>query len=394
MAGAEEAAGVASSARLDPASLCRAAADATGLADFGPMDFLMPLDRLCQSANDEARLTEASRSGFMATIVNNLSRRLQIYADRARFSEMEGQEIAAPLVVVGLPRSGTTILHALLAQDPDVRSPQAWEIVFPSPPPRAGTYATDPRIAQSQAQIDSLDPEFRAMHAMGATLPDECNAIMTMAFLSPNFGAAFNVPGYVNWLIEEADMKPAFAFHRHFLQHHQMFSPGRFWVLKAPPYLWWLDELFDAYPDARVVFTHRDPAQIMASNASLIHYLRSKTYPVAKVALGREQSTQWGLGVTRAMAYRASGRNAARFLDTHYADFTRDPMSIVRQVYAHFGLDLGDRAVAAMIAFNAANQQGKHGRHVYDAADYGLEPAHIHAEFADYIARFNIPVSG
>lgn len=381
-------------AGLEPETLCKLATEATGLADFGPIEFLIPLERLCKSAHDEGRLGENTRAAFKGMILGNLSRRLRIYADRQQMPEIAAQVIAPPLVVTGLPRSGTTILHALLAQDPAVRSPQSWEVTFPSPPPREDTYASDPRIAQSQAQIETLDPAFRAMHAMAATMPDECNSIMTMAFMSPNFGASFNVPGYVNWLIEEADMGPAFTFHRHFLQHHQAFCPGKFWVLKSPPYLWWLDKLFAAYPDARVVFTHRDPAQILASNASLINFLREKSYPVDKIALGQEQLDQWGLGVTQSMAYRASGKHEDQFIDTQYADFMADPMAIVRSVYRHFGLDLTADAVAAMANFSAANAQGKHGQHLYNAADYGLEANRIHRIFADYIARFNIPVKG
>lgn len=382
----------AAAARLNPDKLRAEAIAATGLSDWGDGDFSEALERLCRSAVDEAGLTERGLESFAGRIDKALTTRLQLIADRASFPEIARQEIKAPLIVAGLPRSGTTILHALLAQDPAVRSPQKWEVDEPSPPPRTETYATDPRIARSQAAIDALPDKFKAMHTMGATLPDECNSVMMMAFLSPNFGAAASIPSYMRWLVGKADMAPAFAIHRAMLQHLQAFAPARHWVLKAPPYLWWIDDLFKAYPDARMVITHRDPAEVIPSNSSLIAFLQSLNAPIDLLAVGLEQAEIWGLGIDRLLAVRASGRHDDRIMDSQYQDFVADPMQVVRSVYARFGIPLADEAISAMEGFMAGNEQGKHGKHEYEAKDYGLDRAALRERFARYIQAFSIPV--
>lgn len=378
--------------RLDPDALCRDAEEAIGLADWGEPPFGEALARLCASARDESGQDEAGRARFAAQLTELLTTRLKLYADRAAMPAIAQQRIVAPIVVTGLPRGGTTILHALLAQDPSARSPQSWEANAPSPPPRTETYASDPRIAVAQARIDALPPAFRAMHAVGATLPEECNSIMQLAFLSPNFGAMLNLPSYMAWLIGEADMAPAFALHRHVLQALQASTPREWWVLKAPPYLWWPEALFAAYPDARLVVTHRDPGEVMASNASLIAFLRGLNGPVDRKFVGTEQVDQWSVGLARMEAFRARSDAPKAIVDVHYRDIVGDPLGVVEQVYSAFGIELGAAARQAMEEFIANNQQGKHGKHDYDAADYGLEPASIRTRFADYIERRAIPV--
>lgn len=377
---------------LDPDALCRDAEQVTGLSDWGEPPFHAALSRLCASARDESGQDEAGLERFAARLSDLLVTRLKLYADRAAMPEIGQQRIVAPIIVTGLPRGGTTILHALLAQDPAARSPQSWEAGAPSPPPRAESYASDPRIAAAQAKIDALPATFRAMHAMGASLPEECNSIMQLAFLSPNFGASLSLPSYMAWLIEEADMGPAFALHRHVLQALQAFAPRQWWALKAPPYLWWPEALFAAYPDARLVVTHRDPAEVMASNASLIAFLRSMNGPVDRHFVGSEQVHQWAVGLERMEAFRMGAAAPKAIVDVYYRDFVADPIAVAEQVYAAFGIELSATARQAMEDFMASNQQGKHGKHDYSAADYGLETAVLHARFADYIARRSIPV--
>jgi Sulfotransferase family len=371
---------------IDPDRLQQTAEHETGLSDWGNPRFGEALERLCRSASDEARLEGPTRIGFEHRIVAALKHRLELYGDRASFPEIAQQAIVAPMIVTGLPRSGTTILHALLAQDPEVRSPLHWELSAPSPPPRTETFDTDPRIATCTAALEALPTEFKAMHTIGATLPDECNSFMALAFLSPNFGAMANVPSYINWLIHEADIGPAYELHRHMLQHLQAFAPGSHWVLKAPPHLWWLGTMFDTYPDARVVVTHRDPAQVMASNASLIAYLRGQTFPVDPVALGNEQIGQWRTGIDRLLTFRSHDSRAAQMFDVCYADFVADQMAAVEAIYERFDMPLSAIARTAMARFLNDNGQGKHGGHSYSAATYGMSDDRLQTEFADYIA--------
>lgn len=381
-------------ALLDPDRLIRAAEVEAGSCAWGATEFRSALDMLCRSAVDEAALGDAVLAGFAANIHRLLVKRLRLGQDREAHPEIARQEIVAPLVVTGLPRSGTTILHALLAQDPRARSPLKWEVDEPSPPPRAGHFHDDPRIARAAAAIAKLDPEFLAMHTVAADLPEECNTIMTMAFRSPNFNASARLPSYIRWLIHEADMAPAYAFHREFLQHLQAFAPRPFWVLKAPPHLYWLDALLDAYPDARIVVTHRDPAEVLPSNASLIAYLRGKAGTPDPKEVGQEQIDQWGAALDRAMAMRAGGRAPARFVDTRYTDFIRAPMDVVRRVYGHFDMPLTDAAEAAMTAFLADNRKGKHGKHVYAADEFGMSADALHRRFHHYTQAHDVPLAG
>lgn len=378
---------------LSPRRLIAEAEQATGLDDWGEPVFAPALERLCRSAIEEAGFDQNGAERFAANIHQILVKRLRLYADRARYPQITQQQISAPLIVTGLPRSGTTILHALLAQDPAARSPQKWEIDEPSPPPQAASYRTDERIARSQDAVERLPAQFRAMHAMGATLPEECNSIMTMAFLSPNFGAIARVSGYLRWLVEEADMAPAFDLHRHVLQHLQAFAPGRYWLLKAPPYLWWLDSVQDAYPDARIVITHRDPAQVIPSNSSLIAFLQGAESDEQRLAVGAEQLDIWHCGVDRMLDYRAANAGSETVCDSYYADFIRDPLAVVRNIYERFDMVLTDDALAAMHAFMSENRQDKHGKHEYSAAAYGLDNADIQQRFARYIDRFAIPIA-
>jgi len=372
---------------LDPHRLMADAEAATGLSDWGMPEFQDGLGQLCAAVQDD------DAASLEQQIAGQLQKRLRLYADRAAYPEIAVQKIIAPLFVVGFPRSGTTILHALLSADPQARSPLAWELAAPSPPPRAETAQTDPRIADSQTTIERLPAQFRAMHAMGATLPDEDNSIMQMAFRSLNFAAPRELPAYVEWLLD-CDMEPAFALHHHLLQHLQAFHKRNWWVLKAPPHLFALDALFEAYPDARIVFTHRDPASIMPSNASLIAFLHEMNgSAVDRVELGRAESAKWRKGMDRAMAFRtANPQLADRFFDLQYKDFIGDQMATVERLYAGLNIALDTEAREAMTTLLAESRQGKHGKHDYSAEQYGMSVKSIREEYADYIEAYDVAI--
>jgi sulfotransferase family protein len=366
----------------------------TGLSDWGDTPYEIALQKLCDTAAAEPRLQGPAGEAFAHMLKGAMAKRLKLYDDRKHYPEIPRQEITAPLVVTGLPRSGTTILHALLAQDPAARSPMTWEVAQPSPPPRGDTFNTDPRIAATEAFLSGLDPTFRAMHKVGATLPEECNAFTTMAFLSPNFAATNPLRPYAQWLFREADVRPAYALHRQTLQHFQAFAPREFWILKSPPHLFWLDVLFETYPDARVVVTHRDPTQILPSNASLIAYLLEQSSgPVDKALVGREQTDDWRLAVKRAMAFRENSDMEDRFIDVQYSRLIDEPIAVVESIYRHFGMELSKRARECMQSFMQANEQGKHGIHHYSAEEFGMSQASIHADFKDYIEQYEIPIT-
>jgi len=376
-------------------SLFAAARRATGLDDFDGDDFLEPLRLLVQCLENEASLTFLGRVAARRDLTGLLTTRLRLRADRARHPEIAAERITAPMFIVGLPRTGSTLLHHLLGQDPAVRVPQAWEVMYPSPPPTREAYEFDPRIAQATRQlrwIDWLAPDFKAIHPVGAHLPLECIAIMSASFRSTRFQTTYNIRTYETWL-EQEDMRPAYAFHRHFLQHLQWRAPGALWVLKAPSHLFMIDALLDTYPDARIVQTHRDPVTVVASLASMSAALqRAFTDRVEPRDIGREVLQRWTSGLERSMQLRQSGRLPAdRFVDVHYADLTRDPMATVRRIYTQFGLALSPTAEARMSRFLADNPQDKHGPHRYALENFGLDGESLARRFKGYCEYFQVP---
>src|SRR5438876_5381832 len=223
--------------------LVEAARAATGLDDFGEPAWQTGLDRYVDSLNNDARLHELGEQVVAGEIVDYLSTRLGLLEWRRQHPEIADADVVPPIVIVGQARTGTTILHDLLAQDPANRVPLTWEVDRPLPPPETATYATDPRIAASQELLDGVElviPGFQAMHPMGALLPQECVRMTGGDFRSMIFPTQYRVPSYARWLIDKADMASAYAYHRIFLQHLQSRHPAPRWVLKSPGPPWWL----------------------------------------------------------------------------------------------------------------------------------------------------------
>ncbi len=380
--------------RLDADDLLAEARRRAGHDNFGPPDLDEPLRRLLESYERDAALTFIGRIAARRDTLRLLEYRLRMEADRRRHPEIAAQKIRRPLFVTGLPRTGTTLLHGLLAQDPTNRVPVTWECMFPSPPPERHRRDRDPRIRAAERQIrwfHRLNPDFRRIHPTGARLPEECLIITSHSFQSFQFHTAHYVPTYQGWL-EQTDLHESYAVHRRFLQHLQWHTGGERWVLKAPAHVFGQRALFDVYPDAGVILTHRDPLQVVASVASLHTSLRGTfSVRVDPVAVGAEQAARWADGITRALAARDAGcAPATSFVDVRYTDLVRDPIAIVQRVYERFQLPLTAVVEAQMRRFLADNPQGKHGRHDYDLAQFGLDPARERERFRKYRERFDL----
>ena len=374
---------------FDAEALMRRVQTDGGMSDWGDTPFEDALQILCRAVRKDRARPPRAVNVFSAEIRRLLGQRLQLAAARKLHPEIPQQRIARPIIVLGLPRSGTTILHSLLSADPSLRSPLKWELDQPFPPPRSDTFETDPRIQDAEVAVAKLDSRYRAMHQIGARLPMECNTIQAGSFRSLDFTALLFVPSYADWLIHEADMAPAYAYHTQFLQHLQAFAPRERWVLKGPTHMFWPGELFKAYPDACIVMTHRDPAQIIASNSSLITHIRGMLEPANGAEVAQE-SMAWSIAVRRFMEFRDARHTPEQFFDVRYTDFLTDPMAVICSMYAHFGLPLTAEAETSMKCFMADNEQEKHGKHIYDAADFGLRPDEIRSSFVEYLERFNL----
>jgi hypothetical protein len=381
--------------RLDEKSLMEEAMKNTGLSDFGEESFLEGFRRLLDSFENEGRLTAIGRLIAHGLALRNLENRLSVTEDWKRYPEMGKQEIVKPIFVVGLPRTGSTILHDLLARDPGNRVPLTWECHHPSPPPERATYETDPRIAECDEYLaqtsGTLIPEFQAIHPMGARLAQECVMLQAHDFTSIIFAHQFRIPSYQAW-VESTDLSSVYATHRRQLQFMQWRCPGERWVLKSVGHLWGLDRLFEIYPDARVVMTHRDPLKLIASHASLVSMACSMgSDEVDRVEVGREWSESWESAMRKGIEFRRKGgADESCFFDMHFADLLRDPVAMAGRIYAHFGLEFGDEAEGCMRRFLADNPQGKHGKHSYTLEEFGLDRATERERFRFYQEYYGV----
>jgi hypothetical protein len=377
--------------RLDAATLLSAARRRARCSDFGAPTVGEPLGRLLQSLEAEAQLNLLGRIAAREDLTRMLANRLRLERDRQLHPDIAAEEIRRPLFITGLPRSGST-LHTLLAQDPANRVPLNWETLYPSPPPERATYESDPRIALAERQIRwfyRLQPAFRQIHPVGARLPEECVVILSHTFLSFQFSSTYFVPSYQAWL-DQQDLRPAYAFHRRFLQQLQWHCGGERWVLKAPPHLPVLDALLAVYPDAGVIMTHRDPLEVVASVASLHAVLRSTfSDAVDPVAVGPEVSQMLANDIVRGMRLLDGGCVAPeRLLHVHYTELLRDPLAIVRRIYEHFELPLRPEAEACMRRCLAENVHDKNGPHEYSLRQFGLDEDTERERYRAYRDRF------
>lgn len=378
-----------------PLSVDRLLADArlaTGLEDFGKPTFLDPLSQLVSSLENEARLTPFGREVARTRLRVHLVNRLRLQADRAREPAIAQEKIVRPIFVVGPPRTGTSILFRVLAQDERSLSPMAWQIQTPSPPPPRLHSRIDARYMRALADEIFLRltlPRLRAIRDTRADLPEECCVLQAHEFVSILFAIAFDVPDYQQMLLT-MDHSESYTWHHAFLQQFQFGAGGGSWVLKSPGHLLSLPELFARYPDACIVQTHRDPLELVPSLSSLSQVLRSLSAdPGDMHALGESVASFWATALERGMAFRRSNPDLAmNFFDVPYEEIAADPIEVSQRIYRHFGRPLSIESRARMSRFVAANPKGRPGSHRYSLEEFGLNRDVEARRFAGYRSTF------
>jgi hypothetical protein len=361
-----------------------------GLADFGDPIFREGLDVLL---DDLARveLSDLGRMVWRGRIVSQLESRLRVEDWIARHPAIPAQAVPAPVFVVGLPRTGSSALSHLLAQDPDTRSLRVWESAFPVPPPDPDA-DDDPRIAIAERNLTGLhqlSPQLAAMHEDTPTGPTENHDLLGMSFRTLHFEGMAWLPRYVAWWLG-CDMVPAYRFHRRVLQLLQSRGGPRRWHLKSPPDAFFLDAVLAVFPDARFVMTHRDPASVLGSVCSLIHTMQGITgAPAEPHALGAAERDTWAEGMRRALAVRAR-IGEERFADVHFHELVADPVGTIARAYDRLAISFTDAAERRIAAHAAANPRGRYGEHRYRLEDWGLDRAGVHAAFAFYTDRCGV----
>ncbi|MCC6767150.1 MAG: sulfotransferase [Deltaproteobacteria bacterium] len=377
-------------ADLEADVLCAAARRKTGLDDLGNDDFREPLALLIRSLETEADLHPFGRSRARQLIMSGLVNRLRLESDWKRWPEILDERLERPLFILGLPRTGTTLLFNLLACDGRHRWLSFWEAHTPSPPPDRATRDNDPRRRTARRHLRVLDhllPDLAAIHEFGVDLPEECYPLLANSFAGVQYSWGFFVPGYDEWLTR-CDMHTVYRYYRRQLQLLQWHCRGERWLLKSPVHLHYLDALLAAFPDACIVQLHRDPLEVLPSACSLRATLRSMVMRRVDVHRLSEQLVQESLGdILRAIAVRRE-LGSGRFFDLGYRELVRDPLGAVRRIYERFGDELSPQAETAMSTYLATHPQNRHGRHLYSLEQFGLDAGSVRRLFEPYAAEF------
>ena len=348
---------------MDIDQLVDTARERAGADDFGDDTWREGLGVLVGALNSEAALNEMGEAAMADQIVNYLVNRLEVERCYARHPEIDDQEVVAPLFGIGLPRTGSTALSYLLAQDPARRSLRVWEAAAPCPPPETATETTDPRIAVSQAGIDFTNEMFTGFAEMlpsAATGPQECLLLMALDFRSLIFEGMSLIPSYSSWLLQ-CDMEPAYRYHRRVLKLLQWRCPPERWWLKTPAHMLSIDALNAVYPDARFVMTHRDVGKVLPSVCALYATLSGiLTERPDPVAIGTHNVEVWRIALERLIDFRDRG-NEDRFHDLSFEAVQRDPIGQVAQLYDDLGDDLSDVARGRMLHWWDENSRERSG---------------------------------
>jgi hypothetical protein len=375
------------------------ARERTDLEDFGPARRKAPLEAFVSSLQRETwpEITPPARELVVDHLVHLLATRLKLAADRTNHPEIAQQPIKRPFIIVGAPRSGSTLLHTLLTQDPDHMAPEHWICLEPSPALALGppSPARLERAEKRMLGLFDLIPDVFVTHPYlieegGGALAECGSDILNMVFTSQQLWCFWGGESYRRYLLE-ADHSTAVAFHHDFLQHLQWGQTGRSWALKGSDHLLWLGELAAQYPDAMLIWTHRDLAQQLPSLASAQAIIRGLTgVPVsgdARAALGRRAVDQQCATFLKGIRTRdLLGED--RFFDVSYHDVMANPVRTVERIYERFGLKVSAQHAANMRRWLERNPQNKHGVHRHSPDEFGMEAATINRQFNDYVERF------
>lgn len=368
------------------------AEERTGLDDWGEDAAFREGLRVLVEAIEEIEPPPEWRHSFRRQIVHFLAQRLHLRDDEVRSPEVLDEAIEAPVLIVGLPRTGTTLSHELLALDPTARAPLNWEYAAPWPAPELDTFASDPRIAlvnaSWRAQLEA-SPELAGMLPMDANMPSECNDSMMFHLAGPNFWAWMKVPKHRSW--SAAGTAPGlYRTHRRILQQLQWQGPRGRWTLKSPGFIGDLVDILDVYPDARFVWTHRDPATTIASLSSLVAALQNALLGKRPdpVELARETRHLWVACLKRGVEARSDPRVANAIVDVPYRELVADKVTTTRKVHERLGLDFTDEHRRLIDELEARRPSSQFAQHSYTTDDFGVDVASLREELADYYERF------
>jgi hypothetical protein len=379
---------------LDEESLLETARRRARFDDFGPDTFREPLSVLCRAVREEARISALGRMMTRELLLQLLVTRLRAESLLRRHPEILDERITAPIFILGLPRTGTTHLHNILAADPSLRSLPYWESLEPIPDPESSAGGADPRRARCERALrfqEWLMPHFKAMHEMAVDARHEEIQLLAAEFSTMLFESIYFIPSYGEWY-KRHDQTPAYRYLERLLKILQWLRGPRRWVLKSPQHLEQLETLLRVFPDARIVRTHRDPVRVTASLCTMIAYgLRMQNEAIDPHEVGRYWSARVTDLLRCAVVSEKTQEGKSPILDVRFDEFMADPRATVRRVleFAQHRPDPG--GWSAMNAYIEANPRGKHGAVAYELADFGLDRRDVECRVSEYRGRFSIP---
>lgn len=366
-------------------SLVQQAQDETGLSDFGDDSFREGLEILVKALRQEARLNSIGEGYLQNRIIGHLKQRLQIEDWYRRHPEIDQEIIDRPLIGISLPRTGSTALSFLLAQDPNARTLRSNEASEPCPPPALRE--------DSGRDVDAVQRQAAGLKSHVPTAvngPAECQDLMALDFRSQIFLAFAQIPSYANWLLN-ADLTSTYLYQRRALKLLQWRRPRQPWRLKCPTHLLYLEHLDKAFPDARFVMTHRDPSEVMVSVSAVYTDIASRfSEHVDARYMGELNVEQWSAGIRRALSFRDDG-NDARFFDIHFLAMQRDPLGEIEKLYQWLGETVTPEFRQAMQIWWQHNADHREPPMEHQPTDFGLDLKAVQPRFADYIARMPKP---
>jgi Sulfotransferase family len=383
---------------LEPDALMGAVVAETGLGDFGPDDFVPRLDVLCRSLREEARLNDAGLLAQAVLVTGLLRNRLLLEDLVGRHPEILDERVEKPIVICGLPRTGTTHLHNLMSSDPALRSLPYWESMEPvlaeGERPAAGD--PDPRWERTEMALSFLDvamPEFKRMHEMTVDHVHEEIQLLAIDFSTMLFETIAPIPSWRDDYLAR-DQRPSYAYLKKILQALQWLRGGTRWVLKSPQHLEQFPALRDTFPDATFVVTHRDPVSVTASMLTMIAY---------SLRLGHDQvdlpwiGDYWSERLRRMLQACVDARDvlpATRTIDVHFDEFMADDVAMVRRIYELADQPFTPGAHAAMTSFMDHNPRGRHGAVLYDLGQFGLDRVRLREALSFYVDHFGVSEEG
>ena len=380
--------------KLDADSIIKKTRKKAGFNGELPGQVDVGLHKMIQSINKESKPNPFGRLAVKNLLERTLYGRFKIEQVLAENPEIEQAEIKQPIFIIGMPRTGTSILHAMMHEDPAHRSPLAWECLLPYPVPKPETFTNNDQLKTIQkefAQLFKLVPDFLKKHYMAADSPQECLAINNLDFNSFQISPQLYAPGYMKWFADGSGSLSTMRFHKRFLQYLQSGGvKAERWLLKSPVHLMRLDEIFEVYPDARIVMTHREPTKVVASISSLLSSLRSLySNHEDPIRTGREQMETWHHYFDRFLESRKRLNKEDQIIDLHFEDFASDHIGTVRKIYDKFGWELNDEIIARFKGFLKENPRDKNGLHMYQLKDFGLTEESVNNKFSEYIKFIN-----